>query len=94
MKAIGPLLFLVFISAPSSADIPLPPEQLQKQEELWKNAKCKDEKNLLTCSGNLRDDKNEGCKRYQNNSKVYRWLARKGTFIFEEKYCQIIGLDK
>lgn len=94
MRKTGVVLLLILFSATAFADIPMLPEQQQKQDELWKKAKCKDEKNLLTCSGNLRDDKNEGCKRYQNNPKVYRWLARKGTSVFEEKYCQIIGLDK
>ena len=94
MQKKGIVLLLVLLCAVAFADIPLPPEQKQKQEELWNNAKCKDEKNLLTCSGSFRDEKNNGCKRYQNNPKVYRWLARKGNSFFKEKYCQIIGLDK
>lgn len=95
MKKTG-VIILLFLSATGSlfADIPLPPDQQLQQDTRWKYAQCKDAKNLLTCSGSFNDDKNSGCNRFQNNPKVYKWLARKGNSFFQEKYCQKIGLDK
>lgn len=94
MKKTSFILLLILVTRNTMADAPLLPEQKREQEALWKNVKCRDEKNLLTCSGSLRDEKIEGCARYQNNPKVYKWLARKGNSLYEEKYCQRIGLDK
>lgn len=94
MKKISLILLIILMTGAAFADIPLLPEQQREQDAQWKNATCKDAKNLLTCSGNYRNDKDSGCNRYQNNPKVYKWLARKGNSFFEEKYCHKIGLDK
>lgn len=90
-------LFLITILAASSgyADIPLLPEEKLAQDKAWKNAVCKDVKNLVTCSGSYRDEKTSECSQYQSNSKKYKWLAKKGSgSFFAEKYCLKEGLDK
>lgn len=94
MKKAGVLLLLFVVASSAFADIPLLPEQRREQDALWKKAACNEEKNLLTCSGSIRDEKNSGCRRYQDNPKVYKWLARKGNSVYEEKYCHKIGQDK
>lgn len=94
MKKTSIILLLILTAGGVFADVPLPPAQQREQDARWKNAECKDVKNLVTCSGSFRDEKNSGCNRFQNNPKVYKWLARKGNSIFEEKYCHKIGMDK
>ena len=95
MKKVCMILITSLAASGGYADIPLPPDQQLAQNTAWKNAVCKDVKNLVTCSGNYRDDKPSGCNQYNSNSKKYQWLARKGRgSFFEEKYCLKVGLDK
>jgi hypothetical protein len=76
------------------ADLAIPPEQILENEKKWNEAKCSDPKNLIECKGDHYNSKNNKCLQYQNNPKRYKWLAAKGSHLYDEKYCKRIGKDK